>query len=397
MIILRVACDNIYMFKDFELDFTYNRRINHPIAQGDLLFEGSHIKARKNLIIMGANASGKTTFGKLLRFILNFMHGANFEDAPNDVIAGIQCNRKKNAHFEIEFVIDRTAYLLKADFFNYQLCHEELRCCAIKNSYNISDLREALRSQPMDPKHSIDAKAIRKGLDSYLFTSVPTETTAFIRNHVWYSFRIAFQSNSVGYSVFPNIERINQILPCIDNSVKEVEALRGARDKTVTKSYLIKFCNGDLLTVPDGNLKGCGDRLSRGTFEAIDYISLLDELQSPKHSRLLYIDEQLPHLHAELEAYLIRQALLQNNGKHQLFFTTHNVEILDLNIPIQSFVFFHRRKDGWNEAIFPSTRLNKNDRPIHGYYENDYFGILPDYSVLDKFFESDDEGVQKHG
>ena len=29
MIILRSACDNFYMFKNFEVDFTYERKSNH--------------------------------------------------------------------------------------------------------------------------------------------------------------------------------------------------------------------------------------------------------------------------------------------------------------------------------------------------------------------------------
>ncbi len=73
MIILRVACDNFYMFKNFEVDFTYERKNNHYLSENDKLFADSNIKVRKNLIVMGSNASGKTTFGKLLCLILNFI------------------------------------------------------------------------------------------------------------------------------------------------------------------------------------------------------------------------------------------------------------------------------------------------------------------------------------
>lgn len=33
MILLKVKCDNIYMFKDFEIDFTYERKIKHPLSR----------------------------------------------------------------------------------------------------------------------------------------------------------------------------------------------------------------------------------------------------------------------------------------------------------------------------------------------------------------------------
>ena len=81
MIILRVACDNFYMFKNFEVDFTYERKSNHYLSENDRLFAGSKIKVRKNLIVMGANVSGKTTFGKLLCLILNFIYGKDLSVA----------------------------------------------------------------------------------------------------------------------------------------------------------------------------------------------------------------------------------------------------------------------------------------------------------------------------
>ena len=58
-----------------------------------------------------------------------------------------------------------------------------------------------------------------------------------------------------------------------------------------------------------------------------------------------------------------------------------------LNIHMNSFMFFKRNEDGFNEAIYPSSFLNKNDRNISSYYVNDYFGVLPNYSVMDNFFE----------
>ena len=54
MIILRVACDNFYIFKNFEVDFTYEHKSNHYLSENDILFAGSKIKGRKNLIVIGS-------------------------------------------------------------------------------------------------------------------------------------------------------------------------------------------------------------------------------------------------------------------------------------------------------------------------------------------------------
>ena len=107
LVILKVSCDNFYMFKDFELDFTYDRKISHRLAANDELFEGSRIKVRKNIILMGANASGKTTFGKLMCLILNFILGRPLDDKYFN-LAKIQYDKTRDAFFEIEFAVKNT-------------------------------------------------------------------------------------------------------------------------------------------------------------------------------------------------------------------------------------------------------------------------------------------------
>lgn len=152
-------------------------------------------------------------------------------------------------------------------------------------------------------------------------------------------------------------------------------------------SYAISFSNGDHITVPDGDLSRCEKKLSHGTFEAINFIQCLDDLYHRDNS-IFYIDEQMAHMHSELEAYFIRKAILMKPQNTQLFFTTHNLTIFDLNIPHNDFLFFNRTDDGYTDTVYPTDVLNKNDRNLKGYYENDRFGGLPDYTVMDDFFGS---------
>lgn len=117
----------------------------------------------------------------------------------------------------------------------------------------------------------------------------------------------------------------------------------------------------------------------------LSFLSILQEVKC-RRNHTIYIDEKLPHLHAELEAYLVMKLLLINRDA-QIFFTTHNSELLDLNVPSNAFLLFKRGDDGYNTAIFVNEKLNKNDRSIRNYYENDYFGVMPDYTSLDSYFE----------
>ena len=85
MIITKVSCDNMYMFNNFSLDLTYQKKRKHQLSENDVLFDGSKIKVRKNVIIMGGNASGKTTFGKLLCFISNYIFCGQIEDGSFNI------------------------------------------------------------------------------------------------------------------------------------------------------------------------------------------------------------------------------------------------------------------------------------------------------------------------
>lgn len=64
-------------------------------------------------------------------------------------------------------------------------------------------------------------------------------------------------------------------------------------------------------------------------------------------------------------------------------FTTHDSEFWDINIPNTSYILFNRKSDGFNDAICVYEKINKNDRNLRNYYENNYFGIVPDYGIPD--------------
>lgn len=111
------------------------------------------------------------------------------------------------------------------------------------------------------------------------------------------------------------------------------------------------------------------------------------ELKDRKNN-IFYVDEQLAHLHAELEAYLVMR-LFYSEISSQLFFTSHNNELLELNVPVGTYLLFKRNEDQSNTAVFMDSMLHENSSDIRYYYDNDYFGIIPDYSALDPFFNDE--------
>lgn len=385
MIFLKITCDNLYRFQNFELDLTYNKKFNHPLSQDDILFENSNIKVRKNIVIMGANASGKTTFGKLLCLIENYIHGRTLtqEQWHYDTII---YNKNKDAKFTAEFVCNKTAYLLDIVFDQYGLSKEIIRSIPIHKSYYIKTLRERLYNSPPIFSTTIPKDEYNSSIISPFFSDTSNKQVKEIREQTGFRFSFSEFASMTTYIGRTNIDLLNKLLPKIDNSIKSVVMLKSQGEKIKNLSYSIIFKNDDHITVPDGDLSRCEKKLSHGTFEAIDYLQFLDELPK-RQQHTFYIDEQLAHTHSELEAYFIRKAILLKPLNCQLFLTTHNLSIFDLNIPHNDFLFFNRNDAGYTEAIYPTSILNKNDRNLRNYYENDYFGVLPDYTVMDKIFE----------
>lgn len=389
MIITSIKCDNMYMFKDFNVDFTYGRRSSHFISSNDTLFEGSHIYVRKSVIIMGGNASGKTTFGKLLCLISNYLFNGRI-DGEYFSLDNIAYNKEDSSKFVVEFVIDKTMYCLEVEFKQNVLFKETIKKCKLYKSYNIKTARENLANGEVISqyiKKDNDARG-NNILMSYFFLVDGSDHTEreYIKNNVMYLFSLS-QLGSVssvkGSKV--QIEQLNNILPKVDNSVGKVQPMYVNDVKTA--SYQISFNNGETLTVPDGNLLACKDRLSHGTYETIDFVNILDYMIKAKNMTV-YIDEKLAHMHSELESYLIRKAMVMKSKDTQLFITTHNTDVFLLNVPMNVFLFFRRNNDGYNECIYPTDKINKNDRNLLQYYRNDYFGVLPDYSILDNYFDS---------
>ena len=402
MILLNLTCNNIFLFQNLSLDFTYNRKLNYEIAQNDLLFPDSKIKVRKSIIIMGANATGKTTLGRLLCLIYNYLICR--DEATAEIISHSINQPDKESTFSIEFAIEKVAYRLLATFDKDGLLKEELRTCLIQPSYNITTLREKLSNAvPMQYDRNESKEEILNGFRSYLLRLKKNASiTTLFRKALRFWFALSsFHNDPIGQSGLSHLDipMISQILPTLDNSIKSViplipqipapenaGALQVSEAKShydsEAKSYTILLKNGKSQTVPDGNLGSLrGNRLSQGTTEAILYSSILSYLKHAKCSTI-YVDECLSHMHSELEKYLIWLSILLKEKDSQLFFTTHNVEICDLQLPTNAFLFLKRNKEGLNEAFWANTKLIKNDRSFRNYYENDYFGVLPDYSSL---------------
>ncbi|MDK7178494.1 hypothetical protein QP445_13820, partial [Micrococcus luteus] len=66
----------------------------------------------------------------------------------------------------------------------------------------------------------------------------------------------------------------------------------------------------------------------------------------------------------------------------QLFYTTHNYDVLDMNLPVHSYVFMSKDEEG-TSIVQPEQIINKNDRSLLNYVKNNVFNTLPDMSKME--------------
>ena len=409
MLLLTLECKNFFLFDNLSIDFTYPRKLNYDITKNDAIFEGSKIKVRKHIIIMGANAAGKTTLGRLLCLIYNYLIGRDGGSAE-DLCRSIN-HPDRPASFTVEFSIRKTAYRLTAVFDKKGLAEETLVQASVSSDDNMTALRLKLdAASPLYYRRDDHPANLLPGFRSYLINIPENEQQklCFQKNILFWFALSAFRHEAIDRTGLPHIDisLISKILPILDNSVEKIIPLVPETPQDTTpeisavgdtvigynpkpKSYTIRFKNGQEQTVPDGNLSQIqSERLSQGTAEAVSFSTILSYLKNADHNTV-FVDECLTHMHSELEKYLIWLSFLIKKEDSQLFFTTHNTEICDLRLPTHSFLFLKREKNGFNTALWANSRLIKNDRNFRNYYENDYFDVLPDYSDLISLLDSD--------
>lgn len=397
MIILNIKIDNLYMFKNFELDFTFPKKISNLILEDESLEYAPKIKVKKVNILMGANASGKTSFGKILCDFQNYILGRDWE-----VFDKIY-DKTEKAKLEVIYVINKYLFKLSLEISN-DILHESLSYIKLYKSYTYEKAKITLEKAEVLNK-SVDLRFMgndKKYIRSLVFDEevrgslvqdykgiVDKLTFKYYNNlSLFYYFKFSEFSNyhSIDSASDDFLLRLEKILKLIDDSVDSIERIKSSsisgNEEKLEKDFYIKFKNQDKIIVKEGKARNIEhDRLSQGTVEAIDIAWLLSNIKY--YEGLIYLDEQMAYMHTELANLIVKKLVAVIQSPMQLFITSHDENILRLNLPIHSYTFFKRTEDGI-EVVHPEKSFKKNDRSLEDRVKNDYFNIYPD---LDSFWE----------
>ena len=121
--------------------------------------------------------------------------------------------------------------------------------------------------------------------------------------------------------------------------------------------------------------------LSSGTKYAINIAGLIYSIKRHNNG-FYYADEQFSYVNSDIEIACLTTMLELLGDGEQLFFTTHNAELMNLPLPNHSFSFFKKEMDDkglWNTTLLNASMFERrNNVNIKNLYDNDYFDLAPD-------------------
>lgn len=351
MIIMNLEVNNFFGFDDFKINFSYPKKIVNSTIPNEFLVDKPNFRYKKVNIIMGSNASGKTSLGKMIEVILKFLKTRNILIFLEYIKDG-----DEDASFSMDFLLD-SSKLYRLDF---------------KNS---------IKSKPDRPLFMLSSAKINKN-DSYESCLKKLKLHNF--NEEWdkifapYNWLFLFTDTNlfqeVKFGKEMDINVFNSVIKSLDNSIIDV-----TKSNEFDDGYIINSRNGKV-AVQNGEVIR-NNILSSGTQAGIDISYLVSSIINGNHS-LYYCDEKFSFVHSDVEEALLSLMISKIKDGCQLFFTSHNLELLDLNLPLHSFTFL--RNEDKIEPVYTSDFIKKNDISLKNQVKNDVFNISPN---LDEIFK----------
>ena len=357
MIVMKVKLDNLYAFKDFEIDMSYPKKTVKSSIESEHLHRYPNFRYKKVNIIIGSNASGKTTLGKAMMNILNFITTKR----TGELEASIRDNTRP-ASFTFDFV-DR----------EYKLNRMVLDIMPSTNArkrYVFSYDSEVIRIR--DSYQTCVTRLESRGR-TYCDLS---NTLNAIDNSGWV-FSYPDERMGIGQSGSQEtqLKTLRAILMTLDPSITDVRLLEGVKDT----SFIIEKDGREVL-LQNGKLTA-PERFSSGTLEGITIAGFLAGIIDGLYG-FYYCDEHFSYIHSYIEKRILGIMISKLGMDDQLFFTTHNETVLEENLPKHAYTFLVR-ENGIIKALYANDYVQKPSANLRRAVENDVIRVIPDDCHLD--------------
>lgn len=356
MIIMDVKLNHIYGFDDFHMSFTYPRKLSVSLIGEEALEGRERFRYKKAVILMGANATGKTSLGRALLKIFSSIREAN------EAILRELDHTGTPAQFQVDFInegytLHRFAGTVDGDNVSIRYLTAEI---SEMDSYEIAAEKLVDRTDEIGG----NLKELRKAIGSLEFR--------FAYPEIETSLRVADVNKTA------LLKTLRAVIGTLDPTLTDVSIAKDLKD-----SFVIRR-RGKEIIIQDGKLLN-RELLSSGTAEGVDVAVFLASMLSHKNC-FYYCDEHFSYIQSDIEKNIFGLMVERLGRNEQLVFTTHNADMLELNLPKHAFAFLRKEieDDDYKVTVtFASDILKRNTDSVKCAMENDVFRSLPDVSLLD--------------
>lgn len=368
MVLLDIKLDNFLLFNDFSMNLSYAKKPVQSSIENEHLAGRPNFRYKKAIILMGANATGKTALGKVLMGIFNFIAKREYA-----LISDLIEDSKKDASFSVDMAFDDNCLYRIAATFKGRKRFAELKS---------GDIEVEVRKEAIQKNDSYE-KCVNRMLekepqhfDNYIQA---LEIIPFI---TW-KFELRYADTGIQRVLEP-------VEPVIYASVLEetlkaldprIEGVKRIRDKGNDNTFIIDYKNHSIL-IKDGIVTE-PENLSSGTADGVAIADLLTSIKL-RANDFVYCDEKFAHVHSSSETAFLALLIDLLGDNQQLLFTTHNTDVLDMNLPFHSFAFLRRDEfdDNKVSCIYASDYLKRNNQSLKNAVENDVFLTTPNTDVI---------------
>ena len=363
MIILNIKLNHVYGFDDFQMNFTYPRKLSVSLIGEEALAGRERFRYKKAIILMGTNATGKTSLGRALLKIFSSVKEAN-EAFLRDLYSGDQ-----PAEFLVDFVneghtLHRLKGSVKGEDVNLHYYSAEI---GEKDSYEMAV--EKLTDRTADLNGNIKELKKQVGVLEYRFAYPEIET----------SLRVSDVKKDA------LLKTLRAVIGTLDPTLTDISIAKDLKD-----SFIIRRRSKEII-IQEGKLLN-RELMSSGTAEGIDVAVFLASMLSNRNC-FYYCDEHFSYIQSDIEKRIFGLMVERLGANEQLIFTTHNTDMLNLNLPKHTFAFMRKEIDDTDYKVtvsFASDYLKRHTDSVKCAMENDVFRSLPDASLLDEL----DQGVE---
>ncbi|MBQ8844545.1 MAG: AAA family ATPase [Clostridia bacterium] len=349
----------------------------------------------KSALIVGPNATGKSTLIIAIRTLLDMLFRDNFTMRAFD--SCLFCH-KNNIHLEYHFTIDtkKIKYYFETDK-NGNIVIEDLTIDddkiierkMLSGRVNINNKTTKI----MDKLFSNKVLLLRKCYFSDVFATMPTinKLMEFLHFSVYVdaSQQIAHSYNNISHLIQESdqnvIDEINSTFKSLnigfriskskENKISEINDKNGRVQSYSVKSEepIIFFQRNDMKLNLPLEMESLGNQTLINMFPSVLYCC--------QHKCLLLIDEFSSGFHNMLEELIVKYFLL-NSKESQLIFTSHSTNLLNTKLlrPDQIYTVDFEP----NEGSFIERFSDENPREaqnLEKMYLSGKFGSIPDYNL----------------